>query len=113
MNALPLRDELDDRFANQIALLATLGADFAAAADPGQTLFNAISRTMEHLNAEAGSIFLLDKATQILECHACAGPLDITGLKLQTGQGIIGRAVATKTAQIVLDVVKDDGFDAS
>lgn len=112
MSASPIRDEIDARLDNQIELLATLGWDFAAAADLAQTLNNAISRTLEHLDAEAGSIFLLDDTAQILECKACAGPLDITGLKLESGHGIVGRTVATNHPQMVLDVARDSGFNA-
>lgn len=101
-----------DRFTNEIELLATLGWDFAAVADLGQTLRNAIQRTLEHLDAEAGSIFLLDDQAQFLECKACAGPLDITGLKLESGHGIVGRTVATNRPQMVLDVARDSGFNA-
>jgi sigma-B regulation protein RsbU (phosphoserine phosphatase) len=111
MNVLPLRTQPDDRLADQLELLATIGWDFAASADLEQTLNNAIGRTLEHLNAEAGSIFLLDDSAAILECKACAGPLDITGLKLESGKGIVGRTVSTGQLQMVLDVVKDSGFN--
>jgi sigma-B regulation protein RsbU (phosphoserine phosphatase) len=113
MNVLSLRTQPDDHLADQIELLATIGWDFAASADLEQTLNNAIRRTLQHLDAEAGSIFLLDEAAAILECKACAGPLDITGLKLESGKGIVGRAVASNQLQTVLDVVKDSGFNQS
>jgi len=112
VSALPIRDGLKDRLDNEIELLATIGWDFAATADLGQTLHNAIQRTLEHLDAEAGSIFLLDDTAQFLECKACAGPLDITGLKLESGHGIVGRTVATNRLQMVLDVAQDSGFNA-
>lgn len=111
MNALPIRNGLNEGLDKQIELLATIGWDFAAAADLGQTLHNAIQRTLEHLHAEAGSIFLLDDTNQFLECQACAGPRDIIGLKLERGHGIVGRTVATNSLQMVLDVAQDSGFE--
>lgn len=113
MKALPIRNAPDDRLDNQIELLATIGWDFAAAAELGPTLHNAILRTLEYLDAEAGSIFLLDETTQVLECQACAGPLDISGLKLECGHGIVGRAVSTGCLQMVRDVAQDGGFNAA
>lgn len=113
MNVQPMPPKLDDHLASEMALLATIGWDFAAAADLTLTLNNAIRRTMEHLGAEAGSIFLLDASATLLECKACAGPLDITGLKLASGKGIVGRTVSTNSVQMVLDVVKDSSFNAA
>lgn len=96
---------------SEVELLATIGWYFAAAVDLGQTLRTAIQRTLEHLDAEAGSIFLLEPDTGTLVCKSCAGPLDVTGLRLENGHGIVGRAVATNRLQMVLDVAQDSGFD--
>jgi phosphoserine phosphatase RsbU/P len=111
MSALTVRHDFDSRLGDQIELLAAIGWDFAAAAaDVGQTLHNAIQRILEHLNAEAGSIFLLNERTGLLECEACAGPLDITGLKLAIDHGIVGRTISTNCLQMVRDVLLDRTF---
>ncbi|MEO7063253.1 MAG: SpoIIE family protein phosphatase, partial [Dokdonella sp.] len=44
---------------------------------------------------------------QVLECRICVGPVDITGARLAVGQGVVGRAVAENTAQIVVDAAID------
>jgi sigma-B regulation protein RsbU (phosphoserine phosphatase) len=113
MKFLPISEITDRNLDNQIELLATIGWDFAEAAELGPTLQNAIRRTLEYLDAEAGSIFLLDDATRMLECQACAGPLDISGLKLECGQGIVGRTVDTGCLQMVRDVAQDGGFNSA
>lgn len=112
MSAPPAGDSADNRLASEVELLATIGCYFAAAVDLGRTLQTAIQRTLEHLDAEAGSIFLLEPASRMLVCKSCAGPLDITGLKLEMGHGIVGRAVATNQLQMVLDVSQDSGFNS-
>lgn len=102
----------DDAHINgEIALLARLGWDFAAeTADLGETLRQALRRILEHLDAEAGSIFLLDEETRQLACQACAGPLDITGLKLEVDHGIVGRTITRNCLQMVRDVAHDQSF---
>lgn len=111
MSAMIEGNGFDSRLGDQIELLAAIGWEFAAAAaDVGQTLRNAILRILEHLDAEAGSIFLLNETTGLLECEACAGPLDITGLKLAVDEGIVGRTISSNCLQMVRDVLQDKTF---
>lgn len=100
-----------DPLGREVELLATIGGYFAAATNLGDTLDIAIRRTLDHLDAEAGSIFLIEERTRQLVCKSCAGPIDITGLKLELDHGIVGRAVATGRPQRVLDVARDSGFN--
>jgi len=105
----PLLD--NERTSDEIALLAEIGWDFAAeSADLGQTLNQAIRRILDYLDAEAGSIFLLDAHTRQLSCQACAGPLDITGLELEVDHGILGRTITSNCLQSVRDVAQDPSF---
>jgi sigma-B regulation protein RsbU (phosphoserine phosphatase) len=94
------------------SFLAELTQDFASSLDIGETLKRAIDRFMVHLDAEAASIFLLDDDGQALVCRDCAGPVDIRGLKLAAGQGIVGQTVARNEARIVRDVSLDPSFAA-
>ncbi len=97
----------------QLALLAEVTQGFASSLDVGQTLQNAIARFVEYLDAEAVSIFLLEEGGTELVCHACAGPVDITGLRMDAGQGIVGRTVREGCCQMVRDVSQDHSFEAS
>lgn len=102
----------DGYVGNEVALLAQIGWDFAAeSADLDETLRHAIQRILHYLDAEAGSIFLLDEETRQLACRACAGPLDITGLRLEVDHGIVGRAVSSNCLQMVRDVAQDLSFN--
>jgi len=92
--------------------LADLTQDFASSLDIGETLKNAIDRFMVHLDAEAASIFLLEDQDSTLVCRECAGPVDIRGLRLAAGQGIVGQTVARNEARIVRDVSRDPEFAA-
>lgn len=110
MNAAPRglaasRDGLDDRRA--LAFLAELSQALALSIDLNKTLEMALGRIAEFMQAEAASMFLVDPATGLIECRQCVGPVNISGLKLQFGQGIVGRAVAENTTQIVRDAQTD------
>ena len=97
----------------QLALLADISQGFSCTLDISQTLQNALEQFMEYMNAEAASIFLLENNATELVCHDCAGPVDITGLRLGSGQGIVGKAVNTKACQIIRDVQKEPDFARS
>jgi len=95
---------------DQLALLADITQSFAHSLDIEETLQNALQRFMDYLNAEASSIFLLENNDNELVCRGCAGPVDITGLRLPAGKGIVGAAVKTKSVQMIRDVSKDPNF---
>ena len=94
------------------SFLADLTQEFASSLDIGETLKNAIDRFMVHLDAEAASIFLLEEDGATLVCRECAGPVDIGGLRLAAGQGIVGQTVALNQPRIVRDVALDASFAA-
>jgi sigma-B regulation protein RsbU (phosphoserine phosphatase) len=98
-------DGLDDRRA--LAFLAELSQALALSIDLNKTLAMALGRIAEFMQAEAASMFLVNPVSGLIECRQCVGPVNITGLKLQSGQGIVGRAVAENTTQIVRDAQTD------
>lgn len=99
--------------ASELELLAAIGQDFAASAELGETLANAIRQIMDYMQTEAASIFLLDATAARLTCRACAGPVDINGLSIAADQGIVGRTVQDGALQMVLDVAADRGFSGA
>ncbi|MFC1673002.1 SpoIIE family protein phosphatase [Pseudomonadota bacterium] len=94
----------------QLDLLAEMGRDFAASRDIEGAMSRALARIVALVNAEGGALFLLDGAAQNLVCHACVGPVDITGIAIPAEKGIIGRTVASNTAELVRDAQKDPSF---
>lgn len=94
----------------QLALLVDIARGFSSSLDISQTLKNAIEQFMEYMNAEAASIFLLENDATELVCVECAGPVDITGLRLSAGQGIVGKTVTLRSCQMISDVLKDKSF---
>ncbi len=95
---------------DQLALLADITQCFASSLEIEATLNNAIEQFVNYLDAEAASIFLLENDHKELVCKECVGPVDITGLRLQANQGIVGKAVMAMSCRMVRDVSKDPDF---
>lgn len=96
---------------DQLALMAELSQSFAESLDIETTLRNAVRKIVSSLDAEAGSVFLLDGSD--LVCRACDGPVDVAGLRFPATRGIVGRAVTENACQLVRDVSRDKQFDGT
>ena len=96
--------------AGAFALLAKMTQDFAISMDIETTLERALAMIAAHLDAEAGSLWLVESDGNEIACHACVGPHPITGLRLPISEGIVGRSVRENLCQRVLDVAKDPHF---
>lgn len=83
---------------------------FSVSPEIGGTLCNTTNRVMDYLGAEAISIFLLDEVDGSAVCESCAGPVDITGLRIGRGRGIVGKTLETNLPQMVLDVSQSEEF---
>jgi sigma-B regulation protein RsbU (phosphoserine phosphatase) len=101
----PVPDGADERRA--LDFLAELIQALALSTDLRKTQPMALGRIADFMQAEAASLFLVDPVSGLIECRLCVGPVDIVGLKVEVGQGIIGRAVAQNTTQIVRDAQTD------
>jgi sigma-B regulation protein RsbU (phosphoserine phosphatase) len=91
-----------------LAFLAELSQALAVSLDLRQTLSETVTRVVDFMQVEAASLFLLDPDTLVLDCRICVGPVDITGIRLAVGQGIVGAAVAENATQIVVDAESDE-----
>ncbi len=96
-----------DNDSRTLALLADLSQALAESIDLEQTLAESARRIALHMHAEAAAVFLLDKDKLHLECRACAGPVDILGLRLPVGTGVVGRTLAENSGQIVNNTQHD------
>ncbi|MDK9721679.1 MAG: SpoIIE family protein phosphatase [Rhodospirillales bacterium] len=97
--------------AEHLDLIASMSLRFATTKDLDTSLKHGLERIADALDAEAASLFLVEKAE--LVCHACAGPVDIAGLRIPLNSGIVGRTVSGRMTQSVLDVQNDPDFHAS
>src|SRR5574338_281331 len=91
---------------------AALSRSFAQTQDINATVREALAQIVRLLKVEAGAIFLLDDTESSLVCRAAVGPVDVTGLTVPTGHGIVGRAMAEDSIQVVEHAYEDRAFFA-
>ncbi|MCB2100977.1 MAG: SpoIIE family protein phosphatase [Rhodobacterales bacterium] len=101
----------DESITDHLELLAVMGRDFASTLDIETTVYRALTLITRHLNAAGGAVFMLEDEGQTLHCTACVGATDITGLKLPSDKGIVGRSVQDNRGEIVRDAAKDPSFN--
>ncbi len=101
-----------DQLADPLEFAASLSRSFAETQDINATVREALTQIVRLLKVEAGAIFLLDEAQANLVCRAAVGPVDVTGLTVPTGHGIVGRAVAEDKIQVVEHAYEDQAFFA-
>jgi len=84
---------------------------YAGSGDALDGLRWALPRVLRRLSAEAGSLFLATPPDSSLICVVCHGPVDVTGLRVAAGQGLVGRAFARGCAELVVDAGLDEAHD--
>jgi sigma-B regulation protein RsbU (phosphoserine phosphatase) len=92
------------------ALLAELTQGLAHTLDVDTTLGRALERIVDHVGAEAGSLWVLDPDSDDLLCRAQVGPGNLRGHRLSVHKGIIGRSVRENACQLVAEPRRDPGF---
>ena len=101
------------RPAELLAFMAEVSQKLAVSVDVSRTLRESMTYVADYLDAEAVSVFLTVAGTDVLECRACQGPVDILGLRIPVGQGIVGRTVASNSCQMVRDAYTDPDFNSN
>lgn len=95
-----------------LAHLQNIIQDFACSLDIDETLNTTLNSLMNNLHTEAASVFLLTEDRRELVCHACAGPVQLAGTRIDSGQGIVGRSIATGVVQLIRDTRESEAFYA-
>ena len=95
-----------------LGLIAIMTREFTATRDAGVMARTGLERITKYVGAEASSLFLLDDTGKELVCSACFGPVDITGLRIPSDAGIVGRSYQDRAGQMVRDVKEDKDFGA-
>ena len=96
----------------KLSLLYQSSQLFASTLDLDRLLQIVFDKLLTNLDAEAGSLWLLDDTRQSLSCHLARGTAQqkIEKGKLKLGVGIVGSVVQNKQAQIVEDAQSDSRF---
>ncbi|MEO5364896.1 MAG: response regulator [Magnetococcus sp. WYHC-3] len=93
-----------------LELLTRINNILASPQDLHVMLQRSLPPILEHLQAEGASVFLVSDDGREVVCQACAGPVDITGVRLPVHEGIVGRSLATRRIQSIPNVLDDADF---
>jgi sigma-B regulation protein RsbU (phosphoserine phosphatase) len=99
--------------AGHLELLAKMSGHLAVTLNIEDTIEKALELITRYVNAEAGSLFLLEDNGLRLTCKASVGPVSIRGISLKSGEGIVGQCIAENTSRMVRDVNTDPDFAPS
>ena len=107
-----------DRRKNQdisghLELLSKMSGHLAVSLGINETIQKALDLIVKFVKAEGGALFMLNDETQVISCEASVGPVDIKGITLKAGEGIVGHCVAKGSSRIVRDAQNDPNFDKS
>ena len=100
----------DDKSFEQLQLLQKVLQEFSTTLDIDTTLQHVTSLVKQYLNAEGVSLFLLENGGREFVCKVCSSAPDITGIRLGSDEGIVGRTLREDKTQMVRDVANDPDF---
>ena len=96
-----------EKWLKELSILYDMNLLFASSIKLEETLNTILYNILDVIEAEAGSIFLLDESDHALVCGICQGPTDITGIRVPFGTGIVGYVAKTRQAEVIPDVKHD------
>ncbi|MFN3741456.1 MAG: GAF domain-containing protein [Anaerolineales bacterium] len=107
--------EETQRRAQQLSTLNELSRQLTSTLELEPLLQKILESAVTILNCEAGTLFLLDEATDELVFQVVIGPTaqSLVGQRLPRGKGIAGKAVLERKAIIENNVEEDTSWDAS
>jgi sigma-B regulation protein RsbU (phosphoserine phosphatase) len=93
-----------------LELLAKMSGHLAVTLNIEDTIEKALELITKYVDAEAGSLFLLEDDGLRLTCRASVGPVNIRGISLKSGEGIVGQCITENTSRMVRDVSTESNF---
>jgi len=103
-----LYQEMEER-AQQLAALNEVGSVITSTLDLSAVLHLIMDTAVDLLQAEAGSLVLVDQETEELVFEVTAGPgsADLVGMRLPPGTGIMGTVIQDMESVIIRDAQSD------
>jgi signal transduction histidine kinase len=95
--------------ARQLSTLSEVSMAISSTLDLDTTLHRIMDRAVEILNAEAGSLLLMDQQGRELTFEVVLGPTgaELLGVRTPVGKGIVGTVAQSSDPLIINDVSKD------
>jgi signal transduction histidine kinase len=101
--------------ATQLATLMDVSSAISSTLNLDDALQRVMDRAVQILNAEAGSLLLMDRYGKELIFEVVLGPTgaELRGARIPVGQGIVGTVAKTGEALIVNDVASDPRWEVA
>ena len=90
--------------------LFDLGRQVASVIDFGELLQRIPDLIARLIQFDAFAVYLLDEKRSELRIAYAVGYPDMTGFKLSSGQGLVGRVIESQEAAVVGDIRTDPGY---
>jgi signal transduction histidine kinase len=103
-----LYQEMEER-ARQLEALNEVGSVITSTLDLSAVLKLIMDKAVDLLQAEAGSLILVDRESGelVFEVTTGAGSIDLVGMRLPLGTGVVGSVVQQRQSVIIEDVQSD------
>ncbi len=104
-----------ERRAQQLASLNVITRQLTSTMEIESLSRNILESAANILNAEAGSLFLVDEQTDELVFKVTVGPVakNLVGQRLPAGTGFVGQAVATRQPVIINNVASNTAWNSA
>ena len=97
----------------ELDIVAEFLEAYGRSGDVINALDSALPKLVDHVGCEAGSFFFGDSASSELVCQSCVGPVDIRGIRVPFGSGIVGRVFESQAVDTVESVESDKDHQRS
>ena len=97
----------------ELDIVAEFLEAYGQSGDVINALDSALPKLVDHVDCEAGSFFFGDSASSELVCQSCVGPVDIRGIRVPFGSGIVGRVFESQALDTVESVESDKDHERS
>jgi len=97
----------------ELDIVAEFLEAYGQSGDVINALDSALPKLVDHVGCEAGSFFFGDRASSELVCQSCVGPVDIRGIRIPFGSGIVGRVFESQAVDTVESVESDKDHQRS
>jgi putative nucleotidyltransferase with HDIG domain len=108
---LDSQQQLDTRVKELTSLLEAT-KQLSSAIELEDVLTNVLRQMVEVVKGEAGTLWIYDQDSESIRAAAVEGPSSdvIRHIRLQPGEGIVGRVVSSKEPHLIEDVTRDSAW---
>lgn len=96
----------------RLKVIQEISRKFTGTLDCKELIDTLFTKVLDVVNAEAGSLWMVDSETGESVCEIAEGPTkdQVIGVRLAAGAGVVGACIETQKPSVVFDTAKDRRF---